>query len=211
MRREGGVLDRSTFLALVERAVSTRPADAFSAQLAQVRAYEQSVRRGPLTAAARQLGRTRAFAAAYRRIGPIIDPRIAPVANGQLMAKLYGFPLLILHTVGAKSGQPRTSPLLYVRDGNDVLVLGTNFGQAKNPGWVANLRQNPEASIEIGPFHLPVTAHQISQPEWDAQFPRFVEVYPGYRNYLERRGALTPLMFRLRPIPPASRGTDSRH
>lgn len=187
----------------------TRPTpDPDRARLAQIRAYENSVRRGPLTAAARQLGRTRAFAAVYRRIGPIVDPRIAPVANGQVMAKLYGFPLLLLHTIGAKSGQPRTSPLLYVRDADDVLVLGTNFGQPKNPGWVANLRQNPQASIEIGPFTMAVTATRIDPPEWDVQFPRFVEVYPGYRNYLQRRGGLAPQMFRLSPAQPTPTGTD---
>jgi deazaflavin-dependent oxidoreductase (nitroreductase family) len=166
-----------------------------------VRNYEDSVRNGPLTATARQLGRTRAFAAVYRRGGPIVDPRIAPIANGQLMAKLYGFPMLLLHTVGAKSGEPRRSPLLYVRDGDDVLVLGTNFGQAKHPGWTANLHHDPHASIEIGPFLLDARASEITGDQWDRYFPDFVAVYPGYANYLERRGQLTPRMFRLTPQP----------
>ena len=178
--------------------------DSWRAQLAQIRHYENSVTRGPLTLAARQLGRTRGFAAVYRRIGPVLDPKLAPLANGRVLAKLYGFPMLMLHTTGAKSGEPRTSPLLYVRDGDDVLVLGTNFGQPKHPAWTANLRKHPGASIEIGPYRLDVTASEIRQPEWDVHFPDFVAVYPGYANYLERRGDLVPLMFRLTPtkIPP---------
>ena len=117
------------------------------------------------------------------------------------MAKLYGFPMLLLHTVGAKSGEPRTSPLLYVRDGDDVLVLGTNFGQVKHPGWTANLRKDPDARIEIGPFNLAVHASEIADAQWDRYFPGFVAVYPGYANYLQRRGELIPRMFRLTPRP----------
>lgn len=150
---------------------------------------------------ARKLGQTRGFAAVYRRVGPIVDPRLAPVANGRLMATVYGFPMLMLNTTGAKSGQRRSSPLLYVRDGDDVLLIGTNFGQPKHPGWTANLMTNPEASIEIGPNKLAVTATAVDPAEWDEMFPQFVEVYPGYANYLERRGDLVPRMFRLRPHP----------
>ena len=95
--------------------------------------HERRVQAGPLTRLMRRLGRTPQFAAVYRRVGPVIDPRIAHINDGKLMAKLYGFPVLILHTTGAKSGLPRSSPLLYVRDGDDVMLLGTNFGQPKHP------------------------------------------------------------------------------
>jgi len=115
------------------------------------------------------------------------------------MATVYGFPMLMLNTIGAKSGQPRTSPLLYVRDGDDVLLIGTNFGQPKHPGWTANLLAHPQASVDIGPFNLNVTATMVSDAEWTLMFPRFVDVYPGYENYIERRGNLVPRMFRLIP------------
>jgi len=173
--------------------------DSWRATLAQVRRYEDSVRTGPLTLAAKRLGRTRGFAALYRRIGPVVDPRLAPIADGRLMATVYGFPMLMLNTVGAKSGQPRTSPLLYARDADDVLLLGTNFGQPKHPGWTANLLAHPEAQIDIGPHTLSVTATPVNGPEWDELFPRFVDIYPGYDNYLARRGNLPPRMFRLVP------------
>jgi len=175
------------------------PTDSWRARLAQVRQYESSVRSGPLTAAAKRLGRTKGFAALYRRIGPLVDPRLAPIADGRLMATVYGFPMLMLNTIGAKSGQPRTSPLLYVRDGDDVLLIGTNFGQPKHPGWTANLLAHPQASVDIGPFNLNVTATMVSDAEWALMFPRFVDVYPGYENYIERRGNLVPRMFRLIP------------
>ena len=89
------------------------------ASLTALAEHEARVQSGPLTRLMRRLGRTAQFAAVYRRVGPVIDPRIAHINDGRFMAKLYGFPVLILHTTGAKSGLPRSSPLLYVRDGDD--------------------------------------------------------------------------------------------
>lgn len=173
---------------------------ALRARLDRIAAHEARVHVGPLTALTRRLGRTRAFAAAYRRIGPAIDPRLARVRDGRLIARVYGFPMLVLHTTGARTGQPRVSPLLYVRDGDDVLLLGTNFGQASHPAWTANLLAHPEAAVEIGPERLAVRAELVDDAAWRTLFPSFVAVYPGYASYLERRGDLTPRMFRLRPV-----------
>jgi deazaflavin-dependent oxidoreductase (nitroreductase family) len=168
-------------------------------QLAHVAAYEASIRPGPVTAALRRVGRTRAFAAVYRRVGPVIDPRLARIRDGAILAKVYGFRALVLHTTGAKSGQQRESPLLYVRDGDDFAVVGTNFGQAKHPAWTANLLANPEAAIQVGPERLRVTAEQVDDAGFERLFPSFVEVYPGYADYIERRGGLVPRLFLLHP------------
>ena len=113
------------------------------------------------------------------------------------MAAVYGLPILSLHTIGAKSGQPRVSPLVYVRDGDDVMLIGTNFGQAKHPGWTANLLAHPAPSVQIGPETLEVRAAQVDDETWQRIFPSFVAVYPGYANYMQRRGHLPPRMFRL--------------
>jgi deazaflavin-dependent oxidoreductase (nitroreductase family) len=173
--------------------------DDTAARLDALAEHERRVRAGPLTRLMRRLGRTPQFAAVYRRVGPVIDPRIAHIHEGRFMAKLYGFPVLILHTTGAKSALPRSSPLLYVRDGDDVMLIGTNFGQPKHPSWTANLLAHPEATVEVGPVRLPVRAEQVDQDTFDALFPAFVAVYPGYADYLGRREGLAPRMFRLRP------------
>ncbi len=174
--------------------------DVLRAKLDRIAAFETTVHSGPLTRLMRRLGRTKGFAAVYRRVGPVIDPRIAHIADGRFMAKVYGFPVCVLHTTGAKSGEPRISPLLYVRDGDDVMLIGTNFGQLKHPGWTANLRAHPEAAVEIGSERLEVRAEQVDDATWQATFPSFVAVYPGYANYMERRGELPPRMFRLSPV-----------
>ena len=126
-----------------------------------------------------------------------VDPRIAHLRQGRVMAAVYGFPMLMLHTIGARSGQPRSSPLLYVRDGDDLMLLGTNFGQAKHPAWTANLLAHPEAAVEIGPVRLKVDASLVDDATWERVFPSFVAVYPGYADYLGRREGLPPRMFRL--------------
>jgi deazaflavin-dependent oxidoreductase (nitroreductase family) len=170
-------------------------------KLDRVADYERSVRPGPVTGLFRRLGRTKGFARVYRVVGPKIDPHVAKIADGAVLAKVYGFPILMLSTTGAKSGQARLSPLVYVRDGQDFVVVGTSFGQPRHPGWTANLRANSEASVSVGPETVAVTAEQVDQPTWHRLFPRFVAIYPGYADYLTRRQGLAPRMFLLHPHP----------
>jgi len=143
-------------------------------------------------------GRTRAFAAFYRRYGPIADPWLFRKTRGRAALRL-GFPELLLTTTGAKSGLSRTMPLIYLRDGDDFMVVGTNFGQRHHPGWTANLLACPDASIVVGPERLPVTGELADQATWERLWPRFVAIYPGYTNYLTRCAPRKPRMFRLRP------------
>ena len=166
--------------------------------------HESRVQTSPLTRIIRPLSKTAGFARVYRRLGPIVDPRIRDLRDGRVMAAVYGLPILALHSTGAKSGQPRVSPLVYVRDGDDVMLIGTNFGQPKHPGWTANLLAHPDASVVIGPVELAVHADLVDEATWQAMFPRFVAVYPGYANYLGRREGLMPRMFRLTPVDPAA-------
>ena len=95
---------------------------------------------------------------------------------------------------------PRSSPLVYVRDGDDVMLVGTNFGQPKHPGWTANLLAHPDAAVTIGPVRLLVHAALLPDEECEEHDPRFVEVYPGYAGYRGRRADLPPRMFRLTPV-----------
>jgi len=176
------------------------PDDTLRRQLDRIAAHESRVQAGPLTRVMRRLGQTAAFSTAYSRIGPVIDPKIRDLRDGRVMAAVYGLPILALHSLGAKSGQARVSPLVYVRDGDDVMLIGTNFGQPRHPGWTANLLAHPDASVVIGPVELAVHAELVDDATWQEVFPRFVAVYPGYANYLGRREGLTPRMFRLTPV-----------
>ena len=179
--------------------MSDAPSD-LAVRLRQVTQYEETVHRTLLTSALRAAGRTKAFSAMYRRIGPTLDPWLMRKSGGRAITRLYGLPAMLLDSVGSKTGLIRTSPLLYLRDGEDFVVVGTNFGQFHHPAWTANLLASPRAHVEVGPVRLAVVAELVDRAEWEAIWPQFCEIYPGYASYLERCGDRTPRMFRLRPV-----------
>lgn len=169
-------------------------------KLAKINEFDAREGRGVLRSLLHAIGPQPWFIAVYRRVGPKIDPYLSRVAGGDWMKEVYGLPGMVLHTIGAKSGQPRSNPLLYVRDGDDFIVVGTNFGQPKHPAWTVNLKAHPQqAAVEVAGIKVPVAAHAIEGAEWDGLFARLVDVYPGYALYLQRRGDLPPRMFRLTP------------
>ena len=102
----------------------------------------------------RAIGRTRAFAAVYRRAVVPIDRWLWRRDRGAHSRVLH-FPGLLLTTTGARSGQPRTQPLIYRRDGADFVVVGTNWGQQHHPAWTANLLAYPDATVRVGPHEIP--------------------------------------------------------
>lgn len=174
--------------------------DSTAGRLERIAQFEAARRATPVTRLLSAVGKTRAFARIYRVLGPAVDPWILHRSKGKVVSRLYGLPALLLTTVGRRSGQPRISPLLYVRDGDDFVVVGTNFGQQHHPGWTANLLARPEAEIEVGPERLAVRADVADQATWERLWPRFVAVYPGYANYLDRSGGRRPRMFVLAPL-----------
>lgn len=78
--------------------------------------------------------------------------------GGRLVGKMGRAPILLLTVTGRRSGQRRTSPLLYQRDGQDYIVIASAGGQAKHPAWWLNLRANPGATIEVGRERFTVQA-----------------------------------------------------
>lgn len=167
-------------------------------KLQRVADYERGLRPA-VPRVIRAVGRTRAFAAFYRRYGPMADPWLFRKTQGRAAIRL-GFPVLLLTSTGARSGLPRVMPLVYVRDGDDFVVVGTNFGQRHHPGWTANLMAHADASIEVGPERLPVTGELVDRAAWERLWPQFVAIHPGYANYLIRCAPRTPRMFRLHPL-----------
>jgi F420H(2)-dependent quinone reductase len=83
-------------------------------------------------------------------------------------------PNLLLHTVGAKTGQPRTNTLTYARDGDAYLIVGSNAGGKRHTGWYHNLRNHPDCEINVGPKRFAVTARLVT-PE-DAAYRRLWEL-----------------------------------
>jgi deazaflavin-dependent oxidoreductase (nitroreductase family) len=97
-----------------------------------------------------------------------------------------GAPTMLLTMTGALTGQSRTTPLLFARDGDDILVAGSNFGQEHHPAWSKNLIVHPDATVKIGGTAVPVTAELLSGDEAQAGFEKMIEVAPVYAEYRNR-------------------------
>lgn len=103
-------------------------------------------------------------------------------------------PMLLLEHVGAKSGAKRTSPLVYVEDGDDVVLVASKGGHPKNPAWYHNLRAHPETTVQIGREQRPVRARVAGPRERERLWPKAVATYSGYRGYQERTAREIPLV-----------------
>ncbi|OBJ04604.1 nitroreductase [Mycobacterium alsense] len=101
-------------------------------------------------------------------------------------------PNLLLHTVGARTGRPRTTSLTYASDGDSYLIVASNAGANRYPGWYHNLRKRPDCGINVGPKRIAVTAREVG-PD-DADYARLWEIvnannadrYHGYQRRTTR-------------------------
>jgi deazaflavin-dependent oxidoreductase (nitroreductase family) len=102
--------------------------------------------------------------------------------------------MLLLNHVGAKSGKQRTNPLAYLRDGDDLVIVASKGGSARNPAWFHNLRANPDTSVQVGPERRAVHARVANAAERERLWPKVLDVYSGYRGYQERTEREIPLV-----------------
>jgi deazaflavin-dependent oxidoreductase (nitroreductase family) len=89
--------------------------------------------------------------------------------NGWIGHRTLGVPSLLLHTVGAKTGKPRTASLTYARDGDNYLIVASKGGDPKAPGWYHNLKANSNVEINVGPKRFRVTATPVLPDDPDYQ------------------------------------------
>ncbi|OBK92458.1 deazaflavin-dependent nitroreductase [Mycobacterium asiaticum] len=101
--------------------------------------------------------------------------------------------ILLLTTTGAKSGQPRLSPLAYFRVDGKLIIIGSFAGADFHPGWVHNLRANPRARIEVGTDAFDVTARELPPAEREEIFPKIVAAAPGFAEYQAKTSRVIPL------------------
>ncbi|TDE58864.1 nitroreductase family deazaflavin-dependent oxidoreductase [Nonomuraea mesophila] len=114
--------------------------------------------------------------------------------QGQVGGPFEGARLLLLTTVGAKTGARRTTPLGYLPDGGRVLVIASAGGSARHPAWYHNVLANPEVTVEDGVFTYPATAVVLEGEERDRVFARAVEADPGWGTYQDKAGRILPVV-----------------
>jgi deazaflavin-dependent oxidoreductase (nitroreductase family) len=125
---------------------------------------------------------------------------------------MAGLPVIMLTTTGARSGKPRTLPLVGIPHGSDLAVIGSNYAQPSTPGWVYNLLANPQAMVELRSHQVPVTARLASDEEADAVFEDASAIYAGFAAYRDRLTTRSIRVFVLEPresFSPAERSTPT--
>jgi deazaflavin-dependent oxidoreductase (nitroreductase family) len=96
---------------------------------------------------------------------------------------LQGAPVALLTTIGRKTGQPRVSPLLYLRDGDRVVLVASQGGRTNNPMWYLNLKANPKVSVQIKKEVLALTARDATEAERTQYWPQLVAMYSSFDDY----------------------------
>ncbi len=121
------------------------------------------------------------------------------LTDGRLGGKQLKYSMLLLHTIGRKTGQTRTHTLLYVRDGEDMVVCASNNGQPQHPAWYWNLRANPRAKVQAGRKRYEVIAEIASGEQYKRLWQKLLAVRPQYAEYRTRTTREFPIVI-LKPV-----------
>lgn len=144
------------------------------------------------------LGRTRAFAWLASRVLPPLDRRFAgrrraPSSLGT------GLPLCYLVVRSRATGSPRTVPLLHIGDGERIVLIASNWGSRRHPGWALDLEAAPDVSVAVSGVERAYRARRATQDEARRYWEQALAVWPGYEDY-RRRAGREIRMFVLEPV-----------
>ena len=131
------------------------------------------------------------------------DRLVGRLTRGRVVA-LGLVPSLLLTTTGRRSGQPRTNPLSYARDGDAYVVIGSNWGGRAHPAWSSNLLANPGAMVTVRGREIPVRAILARGEERDRLRAELIKVWPAYATYEHRAAHRTLRIFRLDRLDPGA-------
>jgi F420H(2)-dependent quinone reductase len=120
------------------------------------------------------------------------------LTRGKIGYNFRGGQVLLLTTIGRKTGKARTWPLLYFTDGDNLIVVGSNNGLDYDPAWCHNLRSNPQATVEIEGTKRQVLAAEAEGDEWVRLWQGVVARLPFYENYRKATARTIPIVI-LRP------------
>ena len=148
---------------------------------------------------AHRLGHYRWFAAISRRLLTPIDRWLYRISDGRLspVGRSVG-QLLLLTTVGRRSGEPRTTPVIYVRDASSYIISSEDVGHARPAAWRLNLEACPCATVQVGAEVFDCRARVLGDKEADRYWPLLLEVWPAHETYRRRSGQRHT--FALKPV-----------
>ncbi len=122
------------------------------------------------------------------------------VTGGRFGGRVGAAPILLLTTIGHRSGKERTAPLLYLKDGHDLVVVGSQGGHSTHPLWYRNLMANPEAHVTIGRDHTVIHARPATDTEVERLWPQLLAIYPAWEDYRARTTRRFPIMILASPV-----------
>jgi deazaflavin-dependent oxidoreductase (nitroreductase family) len=114
--------------------------------------------------------------------------------EGKVSGPFAGRPLLLLHTIGAKTGQERVNPVAYIRDGERIVVIASKGGAPTNPDWFRNLLAHPQVTVELGTEQFQVRATVATEPERTRLYGEMVKVMPGFAEYPRKTTRIIPVV-----------------
>ena len=116
------------------------------------------------------------------------------VSGGRLAGKLAGAPVLLLDHVGRKSAKRRTTPLLYLVDHDELVIVASRGGSDATPAWWLNLKASPATTVQVGSERRHVVARQATSEERAQLWPRLTAMYPDYEVYQRRTEREIPVI-----------------
>ncbi|CAA9561374.1 MAG: AclJ [uncultured Thermomicrobiales bacterium] len=114
--------------------------------------------------------------------------------GGRVGGPFEGAPMILLTTTGAKSGQPRISPLVYSKDGDKLVIIASKGGADTNPDWYHNLVANPEVTLEVGTEKFQARASVPGEPERTRLYDQQAAMMPGFKAYAEKTSRRIPVV-----------------
>ncbi|MDQ1533211.1 MAG: hypothetical protein QOF28_972 [Actinomycetota bacterium] len=114
--------------------------------------------------------------------------------GGKVGGQFAGAPLLVLTTTGAKTGKQRTHPLVYLPDGDRLIVFASKGGAPTSPDWYHNLVANPTATVEVGNETFEVKATELTGEERDRIYAKQAELMPGFAEYQDKTTRTIPVV-----------------
>jgi deazaflavin-dependent oxidoreductase (nitroreductase family) len=149
-----------------------------------------------LQRATRTLARPRPMALFFARIMHHLDAPVLRRTKGRwsVTSALTGLPIVELTTTGARTGRARTMPIVGVPDGDRLVLIASNYGQERNPGWYFNLVAQPDCSIRFRGERMEMTAYEAEGEERERLWALDLTVYPARANYARATSRRIPVM-----------------
>ena len=108
------------------------------------------------------------------------------LSGGRMMGRMGAAPILLLTTTGRRSGRERTTPVLYLGDGDRLVIVASLAGAPRHPAWFLNLEANPRVKLQVQSRRFAATARRATAEEMAQLWPRLVAIYPAYQDYQAR-------------------------